>query len=492
MSLLDSIARFRVARKERRGDIRGLVRLMRSRSVAARIEADRALDQLDPRFLDELVDAFRREDNEFARADVARALGRLGDPRAVEPLIEVLERTDSWTRDAAASALGQLGDARAVLPLLEALTERRVGGNAAVALGEIGDPRAVEPLIEVLVDDERDTDAYEVWPSRVRSLRIAAAQALGALRDPRGVPPLIEALSDWRVRSDAARALGEIGDRGALEPLVSTLTGHRGSGEYIGVALKRIDEARSIRLLISPLEDDDAEVRRRATEALGELKDPRAVQLLVTELEDSDHQVRQAAFRALARMDWQPASGHDRVVAAIANREWERAAAAGPDALDPLRAALGDAEPFVRLQAARALGVLGDAGAVEPLIAAIEKALPRATGRGVWEGAVAAEARALGKIGDVRAVNILVRLAGTDNGPPARDALEAILDQSGPEIARDELARLAELPDGIEAYLYANPNMDPEWGANLETAYQPVSFSGVRERAQMELDRRGE
>ncbi len=92
----------------------------------------------------------------------AETLGKLGDLRAVEPLIKAL----SGGNECAATALGKLGDPRAVAPLIKALS----GGDgcAATALGKLGDPRAVEPLITALC-------------SKNLSFRKAAAEALISL-----------------------------------------------------------------------------------------------------------------------------------------------------------------------------------------------------------------------------------------------------------------------------------------------------------------------
>jgi HEAT repeat protein len=57
------------------------------------------------------------DDNEINRWKAAEALGRLGDPGAVEPLIDALWDDDSLVRLKAAWALGQVGDYRAVAPL---------------------------------------------------------------------------------------------------------------------------------------------------------------------------------------------------------------------------------------------------------------------------------------------------------------------------------------------------------------------------------------
>ena len=90
-----------------------------------------------------------------SRTDAAWALGQIGDPRAVEPLISTLRRGPSSARQTAALALGQIGDPRAVEPLVHALDHDNelVRQAAAQALGKLGHPRAVEPGMGVLKDD---------------------------------------------------------------------------------------------------------------------------------------------------------------------------------------------------------------------------------------------------------------------------------------------------------------------------------------------------
>ena len=81
----------------------------------------------------------------------AEVLGKIGNPQAVEPLIQALKNTDSFVRRKAAGALGMIGDSRAVEPLIQALKrgDKWVKDEAIKALGMIGDPRAIEPLIAV-------------------------------------------------------------------------------------------------------------------------------------------------------------------------------------------------------------------------------------------------------------------------------------------------------------------------------------------------------
>jgi len=53
----------------------------------------------------------------------AFALGRIGDSRAVNPLIDALKDEDRWVREAAAEALASIRDPGAVNPLIDDLKD---------------------------------------------------------------------------------------------------------------------------------------------------------------------------------------------------------------------------------------------------------------------------------------------------------------------------------------------------------------------------------
>src|SRR4030042_3481139 len=149
----------------------------------------------------------------YVEYEGAGALGDIGDPRAVEPLIEALKNDEfSGVRWIAAEALSKLG-APAVAPLIGALQHHNddVRWKAAIALGEIGDPRAVEPLIALLCDEDR-------------YVKGRAAHALGLIGEA-AVGPLIRALreGDGNLRWGSAIALGKIRDTRAIEPLIRAL-----------------------------------------------------------------------------------------------------------------------------------------------------------------------------------------------------------------------------------------------------------------------------
>lgn len=85
--------------------------------------------------------------------EAAVALGRIKDPRSVEPLINKLKSTKCDIKRNASIALGYLEDSRSVEPLINVVSDKHCTGaaeKATIALGTIKDVRAVGPLIKAL------------------------------------------------------------------------------------------------------------------------------------------------------------------------------------------------------------------------------------------------------------------------------------------------------------------------------------------------------
>lgn len=276
----------------------------------------------------------RTEERRQMAVQAAHTLGEMGDERAIEPLIEVLQDRDShWNvRSAAARALARIGGPRVVEPLIAAL-KNGVRDAAALALGGLGDSRAVEPLIAVLRDVEH--------PGYVSA---AAVWALGNLRDERAAEPLVEMVSD-ELTGDLwimARSLVQIGTP-AVELFIERLHNAR-DGRIRRVAVEllgQIGDRRAVEPLIAALRDENGDVRRTAAWYLGNMEDQRAVGPLIVMLRDEDVDVC-AAIRSLGRL------GDARAV-------------------EPLVAMLQDERTDVVWQASDALGKLGDARAIPHL-----------------------------------------------------------------------------------------------------------------------------
>jgi HEAT repeat protein len=115
-----------------------------------------------------------KDNNSTVRMIAAQDLGKLGDIRAVEPLILALKDDNSWVRFSAAEALGnvyqnindsdinaddndaQNNKTKAVKQLIQSLSDgdNNVPYIAAKSRGIIGDRRAIEPLASALKDSD--------------------------------------------------------------------------------------------------------------------------------------------------------------------------------------------------------------------------------------------------------------------------------------------------------------------------------------------------
>jgi HEAT repeat protein len=255
------------------------------------------------------------------------------------------------------------------------------------------------------------------------AIREEAAMMLGTLRDPRAVGPLVSVLRDGdrAVRDAASEALLAIG-----EPAVTTLGACLSDPlltvqELASSVLARIADARVLTPLITALASPDWIVRMHAAKALGRIQASEAVTPLVPLLQDAVKAVREETSTALA--------------------------AIGEAALPSLLGALTHGEWLVRLHAVEALGKTRSPEAVVPLLSVLFNDRDRA----VREDAV----RALGHIGDTRAVEFLVT-AMKDSGlrPLAVEALGAAARALG--VIRDESA----IPSLIKALRYTVTRAD--------------------------------
>lgn len=106
----------------------------------------------------QVLTAALKDDRKAIRWTAAEALWELRDKRAVPALIEYLEKGEAyeWGKVITMDALGSFMDPRAVDPLIRMLQSHNpfLRRSAAVALYTIGDDRAIPPLIELLKDEQ--------------------------------------------------------------------------------------------------------------------------------------------------------------------------------------------------------------------------------------------------------------------------------------------------------------------------------------------------
>ncbi|HSB11266.1 MAG TPA: HEAT repeat domain-containing protein, partial [Blastocatellia bacterium] len=318
------------------------------------------------------------------RKEVVEALVRYGE-RVTKLLIEQLGSEDLDARQAAVIALGRIGDSRAVAPLVRVLTtDDELVIAAAGALAKIGDRRAFEALIGLIAHPHAAVRQAVIAAINSIGHPEMAARAVTLLNDP-----------DPHVRESAVKIAGYFGYGECIDLLLE-----RCSDEDEGVrraAIEHIpylEDDRVISILADALKHGTPRVRASAAQAFAQVEAPRALTYLVAALADCDQWVRYFAARAIARhghtesvtalaqlAETDPADqvriaaieslariGGARAVAILArfsestNVDLSHAALSGlgiighPDALPPLLAALRAPDPARRVDALRALG----------------------------------------------------------------------------------------------------------------------------------------
>ena len=131
-------------------DLEQAIKALRSADPAVSVKAAEALGEMrDPRAIGPLIAAVTDGSRDLCRA-AARALKEIDDPRALKPLLVAglasAETDTPFMR--VGQALEILQDRRAFDLLVPALRDHdeTVRRNAAYILGRLGDPRAIEPL----------------------------------------------------------------------------------------------------------------------------------------------------------------------------------------------------------------------------------------------------------------------------------------------------------------------------------------------------------
>ena len=283
------------------------------------------------------------------RAAAATALGNIADKTAEPVLIRALDIRVGNISKNAIIALGKLESEAALPKLIAILEDKRITldastnalanasarTKAAIALGEIGSPRAAEAIGKRLIDDTEYIVALEdaanrkaigaddlkrnwSWEAFVNAgkkldlpefiapqmasrttdkwenhqVRNAAMVALGKSGTFTDTSEFKERLVDPNIdiRKATALAIGQAGIRELIPDLVQIMTGETETDKDLRRAatqgLGEIADETTIDILIEVLNNDDnhVEIRRDASRALGKIGTDKAVDALVEKL----------------------------------------------------------------------------------------------------------------------------------------------------------------------------------------------------------------
>ena len=169
------------------------------------------------------------------RRNAARALGKIGDKQAVNPLIESLKCSDFYVREAAAQSLEMLGDPNSVPPLVELLEkglDNNSSENSSLEKKLISEPDFKEPY-DAIIEALGTLGATQTIPlikpfleHPIPRIQYATARAMYQLTGETSYGEiLVRALEvdDLQLRRTALSDLGAIGYMGAAKAISETL-----------------------------------------------------------------------------------------------------------------------------------------------------------------------------------------------------------------------------------------------------------------------------
>ncbi len=331
-------------------------------NYAAKLRAIEALAEVgDERAMETLVHALGDDDPDVARA-ASEAIGRRDRDYASELLARALSSPDRRIAETAAAALVRLGE-DAVEALVSTLSNLSAQARrlAVESLQAIGDPKSVAVLLPML-----DTD-----PSpRVRAAVAEAICRLGCEEAGERLRRLAQEDPDWFVRARSLFLMAEMRMPGAEDFLLSILAQTEGQVNHStddtddveaiteGLSRVRSAAAAGLRLLGVEAERIAAAGRRPVEE---------------TDLQAPPEETGLPERPEPPEDDWVSTAVNLRAGDPVQRAEAARKLAeSGAMAVPYLRTALGDPDPLVRSEAARALGRVGEPSSLAALAARLQ------------------------------------------------------------------------------------------------------------------------
>src|SRR5881296_3899250 len=346
-----------------------------------------------------------RHPEPLVRRQAALAAGRIGDPAAVDALVEALGDSNQGVAAAAAFGLGLLKESRAVAPLLAlvrsvpATSQGPPQTEAVTALARIGGDDGARALRELLglgttagvatsaVQSAALLDAWRLGPrAPVPALigyardpditgRWRALYSLAQLRVARAVTTLLDALQDPQpmVRAVTVRGVSRaLSDTAKLAPQdvvtrIRPLLADRDAGVRVNTlrALATFRDSAFAGQAAPLAADADLNVAVAAETTLGVLGGGRAVEALQPGLTSPVFALRRQAVIALAQADAARGAAAAASLATDGDWRWRSVAAEAFGAAGDrarLEAQLADADGRVVAQALQALAHLVPAG----------------------------------------------------------------------------------------------------------------------------------
>ncbi|NVM01262.1 MAG: HEAT repeat domain-containing protein [Candidatus Helarchaeota archaeon] len=300
----------------------------------------------------------------YIRRDAAKWIGELKETKAANSLIQLLKDEDCYVRDNSKDSLVNMGS-NVVELLISYLKDEnnRIRGNVASALGLIGDKRAIEPLISLL-DDDHELVKIKVsyalknlgWEPSNKRLEMIPKLPTKPLVKPKLKHPIPS-----KKKKDS-RAKIKIKGK-TIEILLPYLKDDDKNVRLKAIkALKKIKDEKVVDLLIQSLKDKDSDIKYEAVKVLGKIKNPKAVNPLTKLLWDEFLSVQQQVLKVLGAIG--DAKAVDPIIQALKDNAiytngFETIEKIGKSAIKPLIKFLRDDDYWIRHYTAETLEKIG-------------------------------------------------------------------------------------------------------------------------------------
>lgn len=452
-----------------------------------------------------LLKSLESED-ENVRATVVEHIGNIRkNISVINALIDVLRGEDAWTAYHAADALGKIGDPRAVEALVSVLSRNELRKPAITALGQIAEPRSLSSIVPFLKDgsrgvreevvksiakffqkgvseetiienikrnlqDEQSDFLLHCARSNKKEVKTSAILLLGLLRDESVIDHLVELSATEEFNEPYIRVLVFVGRATPelLTPFFKSDDPYK--RRVVCLVAGRINSPVFFEPLVECLKDEDGHVRGNAALTLSNLNDPKVIEFIKPLILDKYENVQEEAIRALAKLKrW---INLDEIIKGLSDKNSalrrntvlllgllkERST------VEALGTALKDSDIRVRIAAVEALDEIDGTESVKFLLFSLTDESPDlrrlaalSIGRMRAEEGIeplnnllldvnssvrAAAVEALGNIGNVKAVGPLIKLLSDRSGLVKTSAIEALGNFKNDDNVRSALLQL--------------------------------------------------
>ncbi len=403
----------------------------------------------------ELLIPYLKDKNNSIKGNVASILGRIGDKRAIKPLMPLLNDDDEIVQIRVSYALKNL-DWKP--------TDKQLEMSYEFAKGDWKDPHTmdkglqkieeiinspdllpkppIKPPIKPVPKSKPPIPSLKGKPLEIilpylndndENIRIEAIKALKHVKDDKKVNLLIHSFEDKDedVRYEAVKSLSKIKNLKAVDSIAQLLWDDSYLVQKKALeVLRKIGNANAVDPLIKALKDKV--IYTEAFETIEKIGKS-AITPLIKFLRDEDYWIRKNTAETLNKLGWKAKNETEKAYYLIAiddSKGWEEIVKLGDFALEPLIKSLSY-KKFPRFgdiifpdDRAIALSELGEI-ALEPLI----KALKEGDSNTRWGAA-----EALTFIGDVRALEPLAQALNDENSDVRHSAISAFSHYSDKEV----------------------------------------------------------